>query len=107
VDIDLDRVEVWPTKLLFLPFFWSCLCGIVCCDTLVFCDNCCHLDSDALILQLCHVKNDTKVQKRVEKHKSSTKLLVKNVAFEATKKDLRQLFSPFGQVIIHPLRQNM
>jgi multiple RNA-binding domain-containing protein 1 len=21
VDIDLDRVEVWPTKLLFLPFF--------------------------------------------------------------------------------------
>ncbi|KAI5432708.1 hypothetical protein KIW84_020129 [Lathyrus oleraceus] len=56
------------------------------------------LDSHALILQLCHVKNDGKVQKRVEKDKSSTKLLVKNVAFEATKKDLRQLFSPFGQI---------
>ncbi|WJX87402.1 hypothetical protein P8452_69601 [Trifolium repens] len=56
------------------------------------------LDSHALILQLCRVKNDAKVQKRVEKDKSSTKLLVKNVAFEATKKDLRQLFSPFGQI---------
>jgi multiple RNA-binding domain-containing protein 1 len=58
------------------------------------------LDGHALILQLCHVKNDGKVQKKVEKDKSSTKLHVKNVAFEATKKDLRQLFSPFGQVII-------
>jgi hypothetical protein len=35
-----------------------------------------------------------------EKDKSSTKLLVRNVAFEATEKDLRQLFSPFGQVNI-------
>ncbi|WJX93131.1 hypothetical protein P8452_74696 [Trifolium repens] len=49
-------------------------------------------------IDLDRVENDTKVQKRVEKHKSSTKLLVKNVAFEATKKDLRQLFSPFGQI---------
>jgi multiple RNA-binding domain-containing protein 1 len=65
------------------------------------------LDSHALILQFRLVKNDAKVQKRVGKGKSLTKLLVKNVAFEATKKDLRQLFSPFGQVIIHPLRQNM
>ncbi|XP_027331043.1 multiple RNA-binding domain-containing protein 1 isoform X2 [Abrus precatorius] len=56
------------------------------------------LDSHALILQLCHVKNDGKTQKTVEKDKSSTKLLVKNVAFEATEKDLRQLFSPFGQI---------
>ncbi|PNY05823.1 multiple RNA-binding domain-containing protein 1-like, partial [Trifolium pratense] len=56
------------------------------------------LDSHALILQLCHAKSDGKVQKKVEKDKSSTKLLVKNVAFEATEKDLRQLFSPFGQV---------
>ena len=37
--------------------------------------------------------------KKVEKDKSSSKLLIKNVAFEATEKDLRQLFSPFGQVI--------
>lgn len=57
------------------------------------------LDGHALILQLCHAKNDDQVQKTVEKDKSSTKLLVRNVAFEATEKDLRQLFSPFGQVI--------
>ncbi|KAK2417801.1 RNA-binding (RRM/RBD/RNP motifs) family protein [Trifolium repens] len=56
------------------------------------------LDSHALILQFRLVKNDAKVQKRVGKGKSLTKLLVKNVAFEATKKDLRQLFSPFGQI---------
>eukprot|EP00850_Spirogloea_muscicola_P022791 SM000312S11984 [mRNA] locus=s312:51924:57373:+ [translate_table: standard] len=30
---------------------------------------------------------------------SSTKLIVRNVAFEATKKDLRQLFDPFGQTV--------
>ncbi|KAB1210487.1 Multiple RNA-binding domain-containing protein 1 [Morella rubra] len=56
------------------------------------------LDGHALILQLCHAKNDDQVQKTVEKDKSSTKLLVRNVAFEATEKDLRQLFSPFGQI---------
>lgn len=56
------------------------------------------LDSHALILQLCHVKNDGQKPKTVEKDKSSTKLLIKNVAFEATEKDLRQLFSPFGQI---------
>eukprot|EP00959_Pyramimonas_sp_CCMP1952_P114026 2384652-Pyramimonas_sp.AAC.1 len=27
----------------------------------------------------------------------STKMIVRNVAFEATKKDLAQLFKPFGQ----------
>lgn len=57
------------------------------------------LDSHALILQPCHVKNDGQKQKTIEKDKSSTKLLVRNVAFEATEKDLRRLFSPFGQVI--------
>lgn len=57
------------------------------------------MDGHALILQPCHVKNDGEVRKTVEKDKSSTKLLVRNVAFEATQKDLRQLFSPFGQVI--------
>ncbi|XP_015867867.3 uncharacterized protein LOC107405344 isoform X1 [Ziziphus jujuba] len=56
------------------------------------------LEGHALILQLCHAKNDEQVLKKVEKDKSSTKLLVRNVAFEATKKDLRQLFSPFGQI---------
>ncbi|KAF7803955.1 multiple RNA-binding domain-containing protein 1 [Senna tora] len=56
------------------------------------------LDGHALILQLHNAKKDGQVPKTVEKDKSSTKLLVRNVAFEATKKDLRQLFSPFGQI---------
>ncbi|KAL6499988.1 hypothetical protein OROGR_027898 [Orobanche gracilis] len=57
------------------------------------------LDAHALNLQLCHSKNDRPVPKSVEKDKSSTKLLVKNLAFEATAKELRQLFASFGQVI--------
>ncbi|BAT85185.1 hypothetical protein VIGAN_04269800 [Vigna angularis var. angularis] len=44
------------------------------------------LDSHALILQPCHVKNDAQKQKTIEKDKSSTE------------KDLRRLFSPFGQI---------
>ncbi|KAJ9170111.1 hypothetical protein P3X46_018243 [Hevea brasiliensis] len=56
------------------------------------------LDGHALILQLCHAKKDEQVGKKVDKDRSSTKLLVRNVAFEATEKDLRQLFSPFGQI---------
>ncbi|KAL2474679.1 nucleotide binding [Abeliophyllum distichum] len=56
------------------------------------------LDGHALILQLCHAKKDEPQQKKVDSDKSSTKLIVRNVAFEATEKDLRQLFSPFGQV---------
>lgn len=56
------------------------------------------MDGHALSLQLCHAKNDGKVLKNVDKSLSSTKLIVRNVAFEATEKDLRQLFSPFGEV---------
>lgn len=56
------------------------------------------LDGHALILQLCQTKKDEQTVKNVEKDKSLTKLLVRNVAFEATEKDLRQLFSPFGQI---------
>uniref|UniRef100_A0ACD5YZU6 Uncharacterized protein n=1 Tax=Avena sativa TaxID=4498 RepID=A0ACD5YZU6_AVESA len=56
------------------------------------------LDGHALILQLCHGRKDGQSAKKNEKDKSSTKLLVRNVAFEATEKDLRQLFSPFGQL---------
>ncbi|XP_009772604.1 multiple RNA-binding domain-containing protein 1 [Nicotiana sylvestris] len=56
------------------------------------------LDGHALILQLCHTKKDGQLPKKTENDKSSTKLLVRNVAFEATEKDLRQLFSPFGQI---------
>lgn len=56
------------------------------------------LDSHALILQLCHAKKDGKALSKADNDQSSTKLIVRNVAFEATEKDLRQLFSPFGQV---------
>ncbi|RRT84346.1 hypothetical protein B296_00014888 [Ensete ventricosum] len=56
------------------------------------------LDGHALILQLCHSKKAGQVPKKDEKNKSSTTLMVKNVAFEATEKDLKQLFSPFGQI---------
>ncbi|KAL6652046.1 hypothetical protein ACP70R_010971 [Stipagrostis hirtigluma subsp. patula] len=56
------------------------------------------LDGHALILQLCHGRRDGQAPKKNDKDKSSTKLLVRNVAFEATEKDLRQLFSPFGQI---------
>ncbi|GMN60320.1 hypothetical protein TIFTF001_029406 [Ficus carica] len=56
------------------------------------------LEGHALILQLCHAKKDDQAQKKNDDDKSSTKLLVRNVAFEATEKDLRQLFSPFGQI---------
>lgn len=56
------------------------------------------LDGHALILQMCNVKKDDQGQRKVGQEKSSTKLLVRNVAFEATGKDLRQLFSPYGQI---------
>ncbi|KAH7839984.1 hypothetical protein Vadar_010969 [Vaccinium darrowii] len=56
------------------------------------------LDGHALSLQLCHAKNNGKVLKNVDKSLSSTKLIVRNVAFEATEKDLKQLFSPFGEI---------
>lgn len=56
------------------------------------------LDGHALILQLCHNKKDETIPKKIENDMSSTKLIVRNVAFEATEKDLKQLFSPFGQI---------
>ncbi|KFK24908.1 hypothetical protein AALP_AA8G040600 [Arabis alpina] len=58
-----------------------------------------RLDGHALKLSFRKNKpsNDT-VGKGLDKEKTLTKLHVKNVAFEATKKDLRQLFLPFGQI---------
>ncbi|WOK94731.1 multiple RNA-binding domain-containing protein 1 [Canna indica] len=56
------------------------------------------LDGHALILQLCHSKKGGQVPKKDDRSKSSMTLMVRNVAFEATEKDLRQLFSPFGQI---------
>ncbi|KAL3715478.1 hypothetical protein ACJRO7_007242 [Eucalyptus globulus] len=44
------------------------------------------------------LKKDERVLNKADKHRSSTKLHVKNVAFEATKKDLEKLFSPFGKI---------
>ncbi|KAL6561835.1 hypothetical protein OROGR_002842 [Orobanche gracilis] len=56
------------------------------------------LDGHTLVLQLCHAKNDDVLPNKIENDRSLTKLIVRNVAFEATEKDLRQLFSPFGQI---------
>ncbi|KAJ1377534.1 RNA-binding domain superfamily [Sesbania bispinosa] len=56
------------------------------------------LDGLALRLQLCRVKNDGHVPMTVEKGYSSTKLLIKNVPFEATKKDLKDLLCAFGKI---------
>ncbi|KAI5074699.1 hypothetical protein GOP47_0010660 [Adiantum capillus-veneris] len=57
------------------------------------------LEGHALVLQLSHMKEVTAVNnKPADNNESSTKLIVRNVAFEATKKDLQQLFSPFGQI---------
>jgi multiple RNA-binding domain-containing protein 1 len=53
------------------------------------------------------VKKDGQAAKKNGKDKSSTKLLVRNVAFEATEKDLRQLFSPFGQVSVLSFHLNL
>ncbi|KAL9247877.1 hypothetical protein vseg_021259 [Gypsophila vaccaria] len=56
------------------------------------------LDGHALILELCHAKKSEKISNKAQNDRSSTKIIVRNVAFEATEKELRQLFSPFGQV---------
>ncbi|XP_039161061.1 multiple RNA-binding domain-containing protein 1-like [Eucalyptus grandis] len=57
-----------------------------------------NLDGHALILQFCQVKKEETALDKDEKGRSLTKLHVKNVAFEATKKDLKKLFSPFGKI---------
>ncbi|CAM6046368.1 unnamed protein product [Sphagnum compactum] len=63
------------------------------------------LDGHALMLQLSHNTkksgdSDSRASavKKVDKKESSTKIIVRNVAFEATRKDLQQLFNPFGQI---------
>ncbi|KRH40537.1 hypothetical protein GLYMA_09G265100v4 [Glycine max] len=43
------------------------------------------------------IYSEGQVQKTIEKGKSLTKLHVKDVAFEATEKSLRELFKPFGE----------
>lgn len=62
------------------------------------------LEGHALVLQLSHGKKETEAVRirplsgKLGNNESSTKLIVRNVAFEATKKDLQQLFGPFGQI---------
>ncbi|KAK7319650.1 hypothetical protein RJT34_04373 [Clitoria ternatea] len=56
------------------------------------------LDGHMLSLQPCHIKDKGQVQKTVEKDRSSTKLFVGNVAFEATKKELEKTFGVFGEL---------
>ncbi|CAH9138526.1 unnamed protein product [Cuscuta epithymum] len=63
------------------------------------------LDQHALTLQLCQAKKDElNGHKKFGRVKGSKKLIVKNVAFESTEKDLRQLFSSFGQRLRLPKR---
>ncbi|KAG9136601.1 hypothetical protein Leryth_027291 [Lithospermum erythrorhizon] len=56
------------------------------------------LDGHALILQICHANKEGKTTKKVESDKSPTKLIIRNVAFEATKKELRDMFCKYGQI---------
>ncbi|XP_024381120.1 uncharacterized protein [Physcomitrium patens] len=64
------------------------------------------LEGHALILQLSHNSkkacgSDSKTSAtkgKAESKESSTKIIVRNVAFEATRKDLQQIFNPFGQI---------
>ncbi|KAK9929382.1 hypothetical protein M0R45_026484 [Rubus argutus] len=53
------------------------------------------LDVHQLSVHLCHVKQD-ELQKKDEK--GSKKIIVKNVAFEATKRNLRQPLSTYGEI---------
>ncbi|CAM8993641.1 unnamed protein product [Rhodiola kirilowii] len=57
-----------------------------------------ELDGYKLNLQLSHAKKDEKAPGKADKNKSTTKILVRNVAFELKEKDLRDLFSPYGQI---------
>lgn len=58
------------------------------------------LDKHKLALQLSTRKASSAVKSRKQAtpDKQSTKLVVRNVAFEATRKDIMSLFSPFGHM---------
>eukprot|EP00049_Salpingoeca_infusionum_P025432 m.19245 g.19245 ORF g.19245 m.19245 type:complete len:891 (+) comp7999_c1_seq1:98-2770(+) len=63
-----------------------------------------ELEGHKLELKLSTRKGTTSSQRRVQGREgkkivaNSTKLVVRNVAFEATKKELRELFTPFGEI---------
>ena len=59
------------------------------------------LDKHQLVLQLSKHKassNPSQKASKEEAAKQSTKLIVRNIAFEATRKDVMSLFSPFGHI---------
>ena len=58
------------------------------------------LDKHKLALQLSMRKPSSAVKAKQAgtPEKQSTKLVVRNVAFEATRKDVMALFSPFGHM---------
>ncbi|KAF1803769.1 hypothetical protein FB192DRAFT_1369663 [Mucor lusitanicus] len=56
-----------------------------------------NLDGHTLELKLSHRKADTS-SKKSSKTPETTKLVVRNVPFEATDKDLRELFGAYGQL---------
>ncbi|KAJ8432910.1 hypothetical protein Cgig2_004584 [Carnegiea gigantea] len=94
-EIDPDRVEI--KKHLKNGKNVSMGFGFLEFDSVDTATNGTFLDGHAIILQLCHAKKDEKVLSKAENDRSSTKLIVRNLPFEATEKDLKQLFSPFGQ----------
>lgn len=59
------------------------------------------LDKHQLVLQLSKHKASSAPSQKASKEeaaKQSTKLIVRNIAFEATRKDVMSLFSPFGHI---------
>lgn len=70
------------------------------------------LDGHTLQLRLSNQSDGAESSKKRKKPskssaKASSKLIVKNIAFEATRRDLRQLFSAFGQLKNVRLPQKM
>ena len=61
------------------------------------------LDGHKLTLQLSMkkgvpLKSAPAAVSKKDAHSRSTKIVVRNVAFEATAKEIRALFQPFGQI---------
>ncbi|KAF9344668.1 Multiple RNA-binding domain-containing protein 1 [Mortierella sp. NVP85] len=56
------------------------------------------LDGNKLEIKFSDRKSDSKTKGRVTPKDHGTKLIVRNIPFEATKKDIQGLFSSFGQL---------
>lgn len=58
-----------------------------------------NLHDHALVVKFSSKKAPAAVEEVVkDKTITGTKLLVRNIPFEATKRDIKQLFAPFGQI---------